>query len=177
MEKFIKYVIYLVENSTLEEKEKNKLLQFIEMVKKDVEDAQKSEKLNSRQKSCFYKAYHDCIKNACICSGIEDINEQILNYESKSNMLNETEKEVLSYLRNPLYRNIRIMQGKQSPVDDLSDEEIVSLYGKMDSIIESEGELRRGVGSLDELYMVSLLCAKDTLLKECNHRGLNISVN
>ena len=69
------------------------------------------------------------------------------------------------------------MQGKHSPVDDLSDKEIVSLYNKMDSIIESEGELRRGVDSLDEIYVLELSCVKDTLLKECNNRGLNISVN
>lgn len=84
MEKFIQYVIFIVDNSTLEEKEKNKLLQFIEMGKKDIEDAQKSEKLYSRQKKCFYKAYYDCIKNACICYGIEDIHERILKlHESK----------------------------------------------------------------------------------------------
>ena len=34
MEKFIKYVSSIVANSTLQEKEKNKLLRFIEMVKK-----------------------------------------------------------------------------------------------------------------------------------------------
>lgn len=78
MEKFIKYMKYIVENSTLEETEKNKLLRFIKMVKKDVDDTQKSEKLYNKQKNCFDKAYHDCLKYACICAGIEDVNKQIL---------------------------------------------------------------------------------------------------
>lgn len=85
MEKFIKYATSIVGNSTLEEKEKNKLLRFIEMVKKDVEDAQKSEKLHNRQKNCFYKGYQDCLIYACICSGIEDMREQILKlYKQES---------------------------------------------------------------------------------------------
>jgi len=95
MEKFIKYVTSIVANSTLEEKEKNKLLQFIEMVKKDVEDAQKSEKLHNRQKNCFYKAYKDCLIYACICFGIEDVNEQISNLYAQKVIVGESGYELI----------------------------------------------------------------------------------
>lgn len=81
MENFIKKVVHIVENSTLETGEKSKLLQFIEMVKKDVKDTQNAintGKLCIKGKSCFYKAYADCIKHACICYGLVDIEEQIL---------------------------------------------------------------------------------------------------
>lgn len=86
MEEFIKQVLFIVENAKLESKEKNSLLQFIEMIKKDIKDVENAVntgKLTIKEKSCFYKAYADCIKYACICQGIEDINEQILNELSK----------------------------------------------------------------------------------------------
>lgn len=92
MEKCIKYVTSIVANSTLAEKEKNKLLRFIEVVKKDVEDVQKSEKLHNRQKNSFYKAYADCLIHACICFGIEDVNEQILNSYGQKDISNITKE-------------------------------------------------------------------------------------
>lgn len=84
MEKIIKRVIFIIESSTLETKEKNKLLQFVEMVKKDIkyaEDAVNAGKLPVKARSCFYRAYTDCIKYACICQGIKDIHEQIISGE------------------------------------------------------------------------------------------------
>ena len=51
-------------------------------------------------------------------------------------MLTENENKVLMYLRNPS----AMFREKHSPVKDLSDEEIISLYNKMDAIAEEEGE-------------------------------------
>ena len=59
----------------------------------------------------------------------------------KNMKLNEKEAKVLVYLRNPSYRLNKRMKRNPSPVNDLSNEEILSLYEKMDSIIEYEGEL------------------------------------
>ena len=82
MENLIKKAVYIIENSTLETSEKAKLLQFIEMVGKDAKDAEnsvKAGKLPIKARSCFYKAYTDCIKHACVCYGIIDIEEQLVN--------------------------------------------------------------------------------------------------
>ena len=77
-------------------------------------------------------------------------------------ILTETESKVLRYIRNSLER----MRVKHSPVDDLPDEEIVSLYNKMDAIIEDERITRRSFGNFDEMYVLELLRVKNSLLKE-----------
>ena len=89
--------------------------------------------------------------------------------------LNEKESKVLVYLRNPSYRLNERMKRKPSPVNDLSNEEVLSLYEKMDSVIEYEGELRRSLGSFDEMYRVELAGVKEALLKECKDRGVSLS--
>lgn len=88
-------------------------------------------------------------------------------------VLTETESKVLHYLRYPIVR----MREKHSPVEDLSDEEVASLYNKMDDIIKDEGDTRRSFGDFDEMYVIELSCVKDSLLKEVNNRGLNRAVN
>ena len=92
-------------------------------------------------------------------------------------LLNEKESKVLNYLRYPAIRLNEILREKHSPVDDLSNVEIVTLYNKMDAVIEDEGNTRRGLGCFDEMYVLELSGVKDTLLKECNNRGLIISIN
>lgn len=87
--------------------------------------------------------------------------------------VNEKEKEVLWYLRNPLYSSYKIIQGDNSPVADLSNEELLSLYNKMDEIIEEEGNTRRGLGCFDEMYILELSGAKESLLKEISDRGIS----
>lgn len=84
MDNFIKNIKYIVENSALEANEKNRLMRFIKMVKKDAENV-KNGKLYIKAKSCFYKAYEECIINACICHGIEDIQEKLLVELQKNN--------------------------------------------------------------------------------------------
>ena len=44
-------------------------------------------------------------------------------------VLTEKERKVLRYLRCPLFEG---MEGKGSPLNDLSNKEILSLYNKMD---------------------------------------------
>lgn len=80
MDDFFGDVKYIVENSALEINEKNVLLRFINMTKKAAESVEESKKLPRKAKSCFYKAYDECIKNACICYGIEDIIEKLLEH-------------------------------------------------------------------------------------------------
>ena len=92
-------------------------------------------------------------------------------------VLTETERKVIGYLRNPLFRTVIMAREKYSPVDDLSNEELVSLYNKMDAVIEDEGNNRRGIGCLDEMYIVELSSVKSFLHKECIKRGLNHSPN
>ncbi len=81
-------------------------------------------------------------------------------------ILTETESKVLRYLRCPSER----IQEKRSLLDDVSDEELVSLYNKMDAIIEEEGYTRRSLGSFDEMYVLELSHVKTSLLKEVNNR-------
>ena len=83
-------------------------------------------------------------------------------------VLTEKENKVLKHLRNLSER----IQVNYSPTADLSDEEIVSLYNKMDAIIEEEGKLRRGLGSFDEMYILELSAVKNILLEELDKRGL-----
>ena len=87
-------------------------------------------------------------------------------------ILTEKEKEVLVYLRNPLYRAFKIMQGGNSPVADLTNEELCSLYNKMDAVIEDEGNTRRSLGDFDEMYVLELSGAKDNLAKAIKRRGI-----
>lgn len=89
-------------------------------------------------------------------------------------VLTEIEKEVLVYLRNPSYRLKEAIQEQTSPINKLSNDEIVSLYKKMDAIIEAEGETRRAMGIYDEMYVLELLNVKENLLIECVNKHLNI---
>lgn len=118
MEKFIKHVTYIVENSILEEKEKNKLLRFIEMVKKDVEDTQKSEQLYNRQKNCFYKSYQDYLIYACICSGIEDIMEQISKLYAQKIIVGKPSYESIKSNRVKAHIMHALMNGKEVIIVD-----------------------------------------------------------
>lgn len=91
--------------------------------------------------------------------------------------LNEKEKEVIWCLRNPLYRAHQIMKDVHSPVADLSNEELLSLYNKMDVVIEAEGDTRRALGNFDEMYILELAGVKDSLLKEIKKRGMAVRQN
>ena len=91
-------------------------------------------------------------------------------------VLTEKEREVLMYLKNPFpSMGMGASQGGYSPVYDLSNEEIVSLYKKMDAIMEYEGNVRRSLGNFDEMYVLQFSGLKGTLLREIEGRGLNIS--
>ena len=92
-------------------------------------------------------------------------------------VLTKNESEALRYLRNPAYSSTGIMRTVHSPVEELTDEELVSLYNKMDDVIKDEGNTRRKLGCFDEMYVLELSGVKDILLKECSNRDLNMVVN
>ena len=87
-------------------------------------------------------------------------------------VLTEKERKVLRYLRCPLFEG---MEGKGSPLNDLSNKEILSLYNKMDEIIEDERKVRYSLGNYDELFVLELSCVKDSLSRELfgriGHKG------
>lgn len=88
--------------------------------------------------------------------------------------LTETELEVLNYLR---YLHVRMNKKyhNYSPVQNLSDKEVVSLYNKIDSIIEDEGSIKRSFCTYDEVYMIELNGVKSSLLHEIENRGIIMS--
>ena len=83
--------------------------------------------------------------------------------------LTETELEVINYLR---YLHVRMNKKyhNYSPVQNLSDKEVVSLYNKMDLIIEDEGSIKRSFGTYDEVYIIELNGVKSSLLHEIYQR-------
>lgn len=85
-------------------------------------------------------------------------------------VLTEKEVKVIGYLRNP-YGVARTLT---SPLNSLTNKEVVSLYDKMDEIIEEEGNFRRSSGSFDEMYIVELSSVKNLLSEEISKRGLNM---
>ena len=88
-------------------------------------------------------------------------------------MLNEKEKFIVSYLRNPLiYVNRKDIEMVVHLIDELSNDEIIALYEKMDKYIEEEGHQRKELGSYDEMYVLELLTVKDRLQKEIEKRNI-----
>ena len=85
-------------------------------------------------------------------------------------LLSDSEKEAIGYIRNPLFRSYKIMQGNGSPVDALSNGELAALYEKMDKVIDEEGKFRRSLGDFDEMYVLELSGVKETLRKEIEKR-------
>ena len=88
--------------------------------------------------------------------------------------LTETELEVINYLR---YLHVRMNKKyhNYSPVQNLSDKEVVSLYNKIDLIIVDEGSIKRSFGIYDEVYMIELNGVKSSLLHEIENRGIIMS--
>lgn len=83
-------------------------------------------------------------------------------------ILSDKETAIVSGLRCPIFR-----VGTQSSAEYLkmlSDSELLTLYGKMDSFIDEEGEFRRSLGSLDEMYVIELSSVKDKIKSEYEKR-------
>jgi len=98
------------------------------------------------------------------------INPMDLSQEGETISLSDNEKDVINYLRNPVYACNRAKQGCGNPLENMSNEELLSLYIKMDTVIENEGNIRRALGCYDEIYVLELTGVKDILLKEYNSR-------
>lgn len=82
---------------------------------------------------------------------------------------------IVDYLRYPL-NYISKSNIKRMEIEDLSNDEILTMYGKIDDYIEHEGKERRAFGSYDEMYVLELLNVKDRLKKEIDKRHENEGV-
>ena len=85
-------------------------------------------------------------------------------------IINEKESKTISCLRNPLCMMNELKKGNCSPIENMTTDEIIALYHKMDAVIEEEGSTKRFLGNYDEMYVIELNGVKDTLLKEYNKR-------
>ena len=100
-------------------------------------------------------------------------NEQIEIFQRERgnrmmSILSGKETAIVSGLRCPVFRI-----GTRSSAEYLkmlSDAELLALYEKMDSFIAEEGEFRRSLGSLDEMYVIELFSVKNKIKSEYEKR-------
>lgn len=76
-------------------------------------------------------------------------------------ILSDKEAEIVNGLRCPIYRNGTRTSAEYLKM--LSDAELLALYEKMDIVIAEEGEVRRSLGSYDEMYVIELSSVKDKI--------------
>lgn len=81
-------------------------------------------------------------------------------------LLNEKEEDVISCLRNLVVRFNSSTKTVTELLSELTNEELLSLYNKMDNYIIEEGEFRTSIGSYDEFYVLELTSVKERLNKE-----------
>lgn len=81
-------------------------------------------------------------------------------------LLNEKEEDVISCLRNLVVRFNSSTKTVTELLSELTNEELLSLYNKMDNYIIEEGEFRTSLGSYDEFYVLELTSVKERLNKE-----------
>lgn len=80
-------------------------------------------------------------------------------------MLNDKEKFIVDYLRNPLAFVAR-KDVKTPAINELSNDELLELINKMDEYIEEEGQQKRVLGLYDEMYVLELISVKNSLKSE-----------
>ena len=83
-------------------------------------------------------------------------------------ILSDKETEIVRGLRYPIYKNGTRTSAEYLKM--LSDAELLALYEKMDSFIAEEGEFRRSLGSLDEMYVIELFSVKNKIKSEYEKR-------
>lgn len=86
-------------------------------------------------------------------------------------VLTEKEENVVKCLRSPIVRLDKSIKTRSEQLAELSNEELLSLYNKMDSYIVEEGEFRTSLGSYDEFYVLELSSVKEQLNKEYTKRN------
>lgn len=84
-------------------------------------------------------------------------------------ILTKKEKNIIKNLRHPIVGTE--IKTRSETISELENEELLSLFNKMDSYIEEEGEVRRSLGLYDEMYIIELLAIKDTLNSEYEKRN------
>ena len=83
-------------------------------------------------------------------------------------ILSDKETEIVRGLRYPIYKNGTRTSAEYLKM--LSDAELLALYEKMDSFIDEEGEFRRSLGSLNEMYVIELFSVKNKIKSEYEKR-------
>lgn len=82
-------------------------------------------------------------------------------------ILTEREQAIIENMKLPL---VRAKTAGES-YKDLSDDELISLIGKMDDYIHEIGEMQRIFGNYDEFYILELTSIKSRLTEEYQTRN------
>lgn len=88
--------------------------------------------------------------------------------------LTERELEALCYLRS-FHTRLDKQYSNYSPIDNLSNDELLSLYNKMDAIRKYEGDMKRSYGCYDEFYIFEFERIKASLSKIIKNRQISIN--
>lgn len=87
-------------------------------------------------------------------------------------ILTEREWAIIKNMKHP---SIRIKEEDES-YKDLSDDELISLIGKMDDYINEFGETQREFGNYDEFYILELTSIKTYLIEEYQNRKIMLKM-
>ena len=88
-------------------------------------------------------------------------------------ILTEHEQAIINNMR---YSSIRTVTTSES-YKDLSDEELISLIGKIDDYVNEIGETQRALGNYDEFYVLEFDLIKTRLTDECQHRKIMLKMH
>lgn len=88
-------------------------------------------------------------------------------------ILTEYEQAIINNMR---YSSIRTVTTSES-YKDLSDEELISLIGKIDDYVNEIGETQRALGNYDEFYLLEFDSIKTRLVDECQHRKIMLKMH
>lgn len=84
-------------------------------------------------------------------------------------VLSEKEEKIVNNMRSPYYY-IHCKEEDVESYENLSDEELDSLIGKLDDYKREVGEEQRAFGNYDEFYILEFQSIKSTLEKERKKR-------
>lgn len=87
-------------------------------------------------------------------------------------ILTEHEQAIINNMRYPSIRTVTTSE----LCKDLSDEELISLIGKIDDYVNEIGETQRALGNYDEFYVLEFDSIKARLVDECQHRKIMLKM-
>lgn len=87
-------------------------------------------------------------------------------------ILTEREQAIINNMRHPSIRTVMTSESYK----DLSDEELISLIGKIDDYVNEIGETQRALGNYDEFYVLEFDSIKTRLADECQHRKIMLKM-